>query len=92
MHRDAHALAAAARVLARQSDMGALPFLAEIDVPVLIIAGGDDTPTLSAARFMGRAIPNATVVVVPRANHAANMHKPDAVNTAISEFLPRLPD
>jgi hypothetical protein len=29
--------------------------------------------------------------VVSRANHAANIHKPDAVNAIIREFLGRLP-
>ena len=92
MHADAKGLAAAARALLLQTDAGALPFLATIGVPTLILAGGDDTPTLSAARFMAQTMPNARAIVVPRANHAANLHKPDAVNAAIGDFLARLPE
>jgi pimeloyl-ACP methyl ester carboxylesterase len=40
---------------------------------------------------MARVIPNARHVVIPRANHAANIHKPNAVNAAIRDFLLRLP-
>jgi pimeloyl-ACP methyl ester carboxylesterase len=84
-------LAAAAHAQLTQSDDGALPFLAEIDVPVLILVGSEDRPGLSAAAFMERAIPDARKVVIRRANHAANMHKPEAVNDAIGDFLRRLP-
>ena len=80
----------AARALLTQSDDGALPYLAEIDVPVLILVGSEDRPNLTAAEFMACSIPNARKIVVRRANHAANMHKPDAVNAAIRDFLGRL--
>lgn len=91
MHSCAPGLASAARALLTQSDDGALPWLTEIDVPVLILVGSEDTPNLSAAHFMARTIPNAREVVIPRANHAANMHKSETVNAAIREFLGRLP-
>lgn len=92
LHANANALAAVARALLIQTDTGALPWLAEIDVPTLILAGGDDKPCLSAAHYMARVIPGAREIVVPRANHAANLHKPDAVNAAIAVFLGRLRD
>jgi len=84
-------LAAAARALLTQHDDGALPWLAEIDVPVLILVGAEDRPNLSAAHFMARTIPHAREIVIPRANHAANIHKSDAVNAAIRDFLGKLP-
>ena len=92
LHANANALAAAARALLIQTDPGALPWLAEIDVPTLILAGGDDKPNLSAAHYMARVIPGARAIVVPRANHAANLHKPNAVNAAAAVFLGRLRD
>ena len=92
LHADANALAAAARALLIQTDAGALPWLDEIDVPTLILAGGDDKPSLSAAHYMARVIPGARVTIVARGNHAANLHKPDAVNAAIAAFLGRLRD
>lgn len=90
LHASPQGLASAARMLLVQHDEGALPWLAEIDVPVLIVVGSEDRPNRTAAEFMARAIPNARLTVVPRANHAANIHKPDAVNAAIRDFLRRL--
>lgn len=84
-------LAAAARAILTQTDDGALPWLDTVDVPVLIIVGSEDTPNLSAAHYMARTIPRAREIVIPRANHAANIHKAAATNAAISEFLGRLP-
>jgi pimeloyl-ACP methyl ester carboxylesterase len=91
LHTSPLALAAGARSLLTQQDDGALSWLAEIDIPVLILVGSEDKPNLTAAEFMARTIPDARKVVIPRANHAANMHKPAAVNAAIREFLGRLP-
>jgi pimeloyl-ACP methyl ester carboxylesterase len=84
-------LAAAARAILTQNDDGALPWLDTIDVPTLIIVGSEDRPNLSAAHYMARCIPNAREIVIPRANHAANIHKPAAVNAALRDFLGRLP-
>jgi pimeloyl-ACP methyl ester carboxylesterase len=90
-HASASNLALAARCLLPMRDEGAKSFLEEIDVPTLILVGGDDRPNLTAAEFMASAIPDARKVVIPRANHAANLHKPKAVNTALRDFLHRLP-
>ena len=91
LHASADSLAKAARQLLPEQDEGALPWLSTIDVPVLILSGGEDRPTLSAAAHMARTIPEARSVVVPRANHAVTSHKPDAANAAIRAFLARLP-
>jgi pimeloyl-ACP methyl ester carboxylesterase len=91
LHTCPFGLAGAARALLTQRDDGALPWLAEIDVPVLILVGSEDKPNLSAAHFMARTIPHAREIVIPRANHAANIHKPGSVNAAIRDFLGRLP-
>ncbi len=90
-HSSAPALAHAARLLLMQHDTGAIDWLPAIAVPMLILVGSEDRPNLTAAAFMARAIPNARHVVIPRANHAANIHKPNAVNAAIRDFLARLP-
>jgi pimeloyl-ACP methyl ester carboxylesterase len=91
LHACPFGLANVARALLTQSDDGALPWLADIDVPVLIVVGSDDKPGLTAAEFMARTIPNAEKIVIHRAGHAANMHKPGAVNAAIRDFMGRLP-
>lgn len=91
LHADGSGLASAARSLLVQHDNGALPWLEEIDVPVLIVVGSEDKPALSAATFIERVVPHARAIVITRSGHAANMHKPDAVNAAIRAFLGRLP-
>lgn len=91
LHTSPSDMAGAARALLTQRDAGALPWLRQIDVPVLILVGSEDRPNLSAADFMANTIPGARKLVIPRANHAANIHKPDAVNAAIRDFLRRLP-
>jgi len=91
LHPSPQGIASAARAMLTQNDDGALPWLSEIDIPVLILVGSEDKPNLSAAEHMARTIPDARKIVIPRANHAANMHKPDAVNAAIRDFLGRLP-
>jgi pimeloyl-ACP methyl ester carboxylesterase len=91
LHSCPAGLAAAARAVLTQNDDGALPWLDTIDVPTLIIVGSEDRPNLSAAHYMARCIPNAREIVIPRANHAANIHKPAAVNSAMRDFLGRLP-
>jgi pimeloyl-ACP methyl ester carboxylesterase len=91
LHACPRALAGAARMLLMQHDEGALPWLPEIDVPVLTLVGSEDRPNLTAAEFMARTIPNARKAIIPRANHAANIHKPSAVNAVIGDFLRRLP-
>jgi pimeloyl-ACP methyl ester carboxylesterase len=88
---DSAGLATAVRAILTQRDDGALPWLDTIDVPVLILVGSEDRPNLSAAHFMARAIPHARGIVIPRADHAANIQKPAAVNAAISDFLGGLP-
>jgi pimeloyl-ACP methyl ester carboxylesterase len=91
LHTSARGIAVAARALLTLGDDGALPWLAEIDVPVLVIVGSEDKANLTAAGFMARTIPNARKSVIPHANHAANLHKPQAVNAAIRDYLRRLP-
>jgi pimeloyl-ACP methyl ester carboxylesterase len=91
LHQDAESLARAARLLLLNQGEGALPWLASINVPVLIMSGGMDRPTLGAARHMARTIPGATAVVIPRANHAATLHKPTAANLALHAFFKGLP-
>jgi pimeloyl-ACP methyl ester carboxylesterase len=91
LHSCPPGLAAAVRAILTQNDHGALPWLDTIDVPTLIIVGSEDRPNLSAAHYLARGIPNAHEIVIPRANHAANIHKAAAVNAAMRDFLGRLP-
>ena len=58
-----------------------------IDVPALIVTGDEDDPCLEPALLMKRSIPNAGLVVLPRAGHTINIEDPEAFNAAVADFL-----
>ena len=72
--------------LLRSAGQGALdPIwdeLAEIEIPVLAMAGEADAAYRAAAARLAR-LP----VTIPGAGHAAHLEQPDAVAAALSEFL-----
>ena len=67
------------------------PLLAKIKVPTLVISGEEDTLIpVEESRAMANAVPGATLVIIPRAGHLANLEQPDAFNKALHEFLTKL--
>lgn len=68
----------------------AADILEDVEVPVLILAGAIDTFTpIPLAETMHTLMPDAELVVVPSASHAAVIEKPREVNEAITSFLQR---
>jgi len=59
----------------------------KIDVPALIVTGDEDDPCLEPALLLKRSIPNAGLVVLPRAGHTINIEDPEAFNRALFEFF-----
>jgi 2-succinyl-6-hydroxy-2,4-cyclohexadiene-1-carboxylate synthase len=53
--------------------------LAELRMPVLLIAGELDTKYVDLARRMQALIPDARVEVIPRAGHACHLEQPELV-------------
>jgi 3-oxoadipate enol-lactonase len=83
------AVAAAARGMAVRVDR--LPQLPSITVPTLIITGSDDAlMPLPTSQTMADAIPNSTLVVLPKAGHLSNVDAPEAFNAAIVDLLRRI--
>ena len=67
------------------------PLLPTITVPTLVITGEEDELIpVDESRAMAKAIPGATLVIVPRAGHLANLEQPEAFNQALHEFLAKL--
>jgi pimeloyl-ACP methyl ester carboxylesterase len=64
--------------------------LPEIDVPVLVIAGGRDgfTPP-ERSRAMAEAIPRCELLEIPNASHTAPIERPHLVDWTIRDFLAR---
>ena len=65
--------------------------LEEIRVPSLVIHGDADAAIdLALARALAAGLPDARLVVIPGAGHAANLTHPRPVNAAITAFLDKL--
>ncbi len=92
LEHPAHALSAILRhVLTQVSAPDALaPQLRTLEVPVLVIVGGDDTPALEPCRRLAELLPNAELSVVPGAGHVVNLGAPAAFNDLLGKFLERL--
>jgi pimeloyl-ACP methyl ester carboxylesterase len=61
--------------------------LPRITVPTLLIWGEQDVRSpLSVAHQFEQAIPNAQLVVIPRAGHVCNLERPEEFNDALREF------
>jgi len=64
--------------------------LGAITIPVLIVEGEFDLPSLSAAaETMRHGIPHAEHVIVHGAAHLPSMEQPEVFNAALDEFLQR---
>ncbi|MDX1817967.1 MAG: alpha/beta hydrolase [Marinobacter sp.] len=65
--------------------------LPEIRCPALVVHGEADIAIpMERAEILANGLPDATLVTVPGAGHAANLSHPGPVNAAISEFLDRV--
>jgi 2-succinyl-6-hydroxy-2,4-cyclohexadiene-1-carboxylate synthase len=83
----ARGLAGALRLLGQ----GAQPYLgdrlADLSLPVLLVAGSDDRRYADLAVQMGREIRRATVHLIDGAAHAVVGERPEAVATAMGDWL-----
>lgn len=64
------------------------PTLATIDMPTLVVVGEEDVITPpKEARKICEGIPGSRIEVLRGAGHLANVERPAAFNTVVSEFL-----
>jgi 2-succinyl-6-hydroxy-2,4-cyclohexadiene-1-carboxylate synthase len=61
--------------------------LPRLDVPLLAIAGARDEGYTAAAKRIAQVAPNARVVIVEDAGHAAHLQQPEKAAEAITGFL-----
>ncbi|GAA4231348.1 alpha/beta fold hydrolase [Actinomadura meridiana] len=65
--------------------------LRDLRVPALVLVGDEDTlATEAEARVMADAIPNAELLVIPRAGHLCSVEQPDLFNQAVADFAAAL--
>lgn len=83
---DPRAIATALRAMAKRPDSTSL--LPTIDVPTVVIVGGEDIPTpVADARAMHAAIPHSQLVEIPGVGHLSNLEAPVAFNDAVADLL-----
>lgn len=83
------AAAWAQRAMAGRAD--SLGTLGGLRVPALVMIGDEDAlATEDEARAMAEAMPNAELLVIPRAGHLCAVEQPDLFNQAVAEFATAL--
>jgi pimeloyl-ACP methyl ester carboxylesterase len=61
--------------------------LANMAMPVLVIAGDEDDSTLDVSVFLKRTIPRCGLMMVPKTGHTINLEEPALFNAALENFL-----
>jgi pimeloyl-ACP methyl ester carboxylesterase len=87
LSQDPESVADAARGMVNRAD--ARPFLKEIRVPALAIAGVHDV-AFESTQAIAAAVPGAHFLPVPGAGHLSNLEQPEIVNEAIRRFLKQI--
>ena len=89
MQNTPEALASAVRTMKFRDDASA--WLPSIACPTLVICGTEDVLTPpSESEAMAAAIPQAHLVLLPRAGHLSNLEAPMAFTEALGQFLGRI--
>jgi 2-succinyl-6-hydroxy-2,4-cyclohexadiene-1-carboxylate synthase len=61
--------------------------LADVRIPVLVLAGERDAKFIELGQLMAGEISNATFAVIPGAGHAAHAEQPAATAALVSDWL-----
>lgn len=61
--------------------------LKEIDTPVLILCGDQDTPCMQPSLFLARTLRNAQLAVIPGSGHVLNLEEPAFFNQLLKDFI-----
>lgn len=91
VHAMADAVGAEAFARQQRAIMGrpdSRPSLGAIEVPTLVLAGWQDAITPPELQLeMARAIPDATLALVPRCGHLSTLERPEAVTRQLLAWL-----
>lgn len=89
-YADRHGVPEGARGIAGQPDSLVLDGLASVDVPVLVVVGGDDVRYHAGCRIIVDEVADGELVVVDGAGHFPHQTHPDAVGGKVRELLRRV--
>ncbi len=65
--------------------------LSELNQPVLVIAGAQDSQFIDAAKYLARHLKNSKLEIINGAAHMVNLEEPAAVTGKIIDFLNQAP-
>ncbi len=71
-------------------DLFGTPWLAELDLPALLVAGERDAGSLASSRALAGRLPRAELAVVADAGHVVNLAQPARFNEVLRTFLERV--
>ena len=91
-HRSVPGLVMAARHSLAQRDSAVLDGVPAIQLPTLIVVGGEDHRFHAGAEFLHSRIQGSTLVVIEGAGHAPNVTHRDTFDDAVCSFLDTLTD
>lgn len=87
----ARGLAASLRALGPGAQPAYFDQLAQVEAPVLLVAGALDPVFVEAARGLAGFLPHAEFREIADAGHAVHLEQPDAFMRAVQDFLRRAP-
>ena len=61
--------------------------MAAIAVPLLIVAGDEDEPTLEPSLLIKRTVASAALAVLPKSGHTLNLEEPAQFNRLLDDFF-----
>jgi pimeloyl-ACP methyl ester carboxylesterase len=61
--------------------------IAKLAVPLLILTGDEDEPSIDASVQIKRWAPKAALAVLPQSGHGINLEEPALFNQLLDDFL-----
>jgi pimeloyl-ACP methyl ester carboxylesterase len=61
--------------------------IAKLQVPLLILTGDEDEPSIEASLMIKRTAPKAALAVLPASGHGINLEEPALFNQLLDDFL-----
>ena len=71
----------------RPSFYGMTAELAKLTVPLLVMTGDEDEPSIEANVMIKRAAPAAGLAVLPKSGHGINLEEPALFNQLLEDFF-----
>src|SRR6185295_17784656 len=61
--------------------------IAKLQVPLLVMTGDEDEPSIEASVMIKRTAPKAALAILPKSGHGINLEEPALFNQLLDDFL-----